>query len=152
LFEFGDKFTSSDEEVHHLIRFRKSYAVSLSRKKFKRQLRRRRIEAVIKLKKENLGDQHSSEFIESRCEGQTFNHDSNIDTPCAAAGWYIMFSEYNGRQCQGVESTYCSVHGATCLGSEIEPQSLDDEFTRTVSSNNSISHISQFLFSSEVDQ
>jgi hypothetical protein len=63
-----------------------------------------------------------------------------------------MFSEYNGRQCQGVESTHCSDHGITCLGSEIEPQSLDEEFTNTVSSKNSVSHINQFLFSSQVNQ
>jgi hypothetical protein len=38
------------------------------------------------------------------------------------------------------------------LGSEIEPQSLNEEFTNAVSSNNSVSHINQFLFCSEVDQ
>jgi hypothetical protein len=42
-------------------------------------------------------------------------------------------------------------HGITILGSEIEPQSLSEEFTRTVSSNDliQIAKRGQFLFCSE---
>jgi hypothetical protein len=78
------------EEAHHFIRFKKSYAVSLIRKKFKRQLKRSKFEADINLKKSNSVDQSSLKFVESKLEGQTFNHDSNVDLPCAAAGRYIM--------------------------------------------------------------
>jgi hypothetical protein len=58
------------EETYHFIRFRKSYAVSLLRKKFKRQLKPRRNEAVINLKKENLVDQHSSEFVNQNAKNK----------------------------------------------------------------------------------
>jgi hypothetical protein len=73
------------EETHHFIRFRKGYAVSLIRKKYKRELNRSKFEAAINLKKSNSMDQRNSEFVETRCERQTFNHDFKVDVPCAAA-------------------------------------------------------------------
>jgi hypothetical protein len=93
-----------------------------------------------------------SEVLNCECEAQTINHLSNVDVPCAAEGRYIMSKQHNGRQSQDLEGTHCSAHGTTCLGSEIERQSLDEEFTSTLSSDNSVSHLNQSLFSSEVDQ
>jgi hypothetical protein len=91
------------------------------------------------LKEESL-DQRNLKSDVSKCKVRVFNHQSNVDLSCAAADQNIMRKKHINRQSQRVESTDNSVHGTTCLGSEIEPQSLDEEFTNAIFSNNLVSH------------